>query len=150
MRPLIFLLCTWFGLGKLPRVPGTWGSLGALPFAWGLQYLGGPWALAVGTAFVALLSLWAIRLYLIYWPGDDPGEVVIDEVAGQWMTLVFVPLDFTLYAFAFFAFRFFDMVKVWPASWADRNLTGAPGVLIDDLFAGVYGMLTMLVLLYYW
>lgn len=150
MRTFIFIICTWFGLGKLPRVPGTWGSLGALPFAWGLQYLGGPWLLAAAAAFVALLSLWVIRLFLIYWPGEDPGEVVIDEVAGQWMTLIFVPLDFQLYAFAFFAFRFFDMAKVWPASWADRNLTGAPGVLIDDLFAGVYGMLTMLVLLYYW
>lgn len=150
MRNIAFLLCTWFGLGKLPKMPGTWGSAGALPFAWALQSLGGPWLLAIAAMAVALLSLWAIRLYLSHWPGEDPGEIVIDEVAGQWLTLVFVPLDPLLYLIGFIVFRFFDMTKIWPASWADRNLSGAPGVLIDDLFAGLYGMGIMLALTYYW
>ncbi|MCW0232211.1 MAG: phosphatidylglycerophosphatase A [Ferrovibrio sp.] len=147
---LPFLLCTWFGLGKLKPAPGTWGSAGALPFAWALQVYGGPWAVAIAAATIALISLWAIRLFLVRWPGDDPGEIVIDEVAGMWLTLIFVPADPVFYLAAFAVFRFFDTTKIWPASWADRTLDGAPGVLIDDLFAGVYGMLVMLAVVYFW
>jgi phosphatidylglycerophosphatase A len=149
MYALPFVLCTWFGLGKLKPMPGTWGSAGALPFAWFLQMYGGWWAVAVAAAIVALVALWAIRLFLVRWPGEDPGEVVIDEVAGQWMTLIFVPPDLMLYLIGFVVFRFFDITKIWPASWADNTLSGAPGVLIDDLFAGLYGMIVMLVIVHF-
>ncbi len=147
---LPFILCTWFGLGKLKPAPGTWGSAGALPFAWFLQVYGGPWAVAIAAAGIALIALWAIRLFLVRWPGEDPGEVVIDEVAGQWLTLIFVPADPLLYLIGFGVFRFFDTTKIWPASWADTTLSGAPGVLIDDLFAGLYGMIVMLGVVYFW
>lgn len=150
MYALPFVLCTWFGLGKLKPAPGTWGSAGALPFAWALQTYGGPWAVAIAAAAIALISLWAIRLFLVRWPGEDPGEVVIDEVAGQWLTLIFVPADPVFYLAAFAVFRFFDTTKIWPASWADNNLDGAPGILIDDLFAGIYGMLVMLAIVHFW
>jgi len=150
MYTLPFVLCTWFGLGKLKPAPGTWGSAGALPFAWLLQEFGGSWAVAIAAAAISFIALWAIRLFLVRWPGEDPGEVVIDEVAGQWLTLIFVPNDPVFYLAAFAVFRFFDTTKIWPASWADNNLSGAPGVLIDDLFAGVYGMLAMLVIVQVW
>jgi phosphatidylglycerophosphatase A len=149
-RRLAFLLCTWFGLGRMPKAPGTWGSVGALPFAWAIQYAGGPWALVVAATLLSLLSLWAIREYLSHWPGEDPGEIVIDEVAGQWLTLAFVPLDPLLYLIGFVVFRFFDITKIWPVSWADRNLHGAHGVLVDDLLAGLYGMGVMLALAHFW
>ncbi len=149
-RDFSFVFCTWFGLGRLPYVPGTWGSLGALPFAWALQLYGGPWLLAVAAVLISLVAIVGINHFLVHWPGDDPGEVVVDEVGGQWLTLVFVPPDLLLYLIGFVVFRFFDMTKIWPASWADRELTGAPGVLIDDVFAGIYGMLTMLVLMHFW
>lgn len=147
---LPFLLCTWFGLGKLKPAAGTWGSAGALPFAWFLQMYGGSWAVAIAAGMITFVALWAIRLFLIRWPGEDPKEVVIDEVAGQWLTLVFVPLDWKLYLIGFIVFRFFDVTKIWPASWADNNLTGAPGILIDDLFAGLYGMFVMLAVVHFW
>jgi phosphatidylglycerophosphatase A len=150
MHALPFLLCTWFGLGKLKPAPGTWGSAGALPFAWLLQIYGGSWAVAIAAGTIALIALWAIRLFLVRWPGEDPGEVVIDEVAGQWLTLIFVPADPLLYLIGFAVFRFFDVTKIWPASWADATLRGAPGVLIDDLFAGLYGMIVMLGVVYFW
>jgi phosphatidylglycerophosphatase A len=145
-----FLLCTWFGLGKLRPAPGSWGSLGALPFAWTIQYFGGLWSLAAATAAISLVALWAIGTYLRAQPGDDPGEIVIDEVAGQWLTLLFVPPDFVLYAIGFIIFRVLDITKPWPASWADRSLNGAPGVLVDDLLAGAYGAAIMLAILHYW
>ena len=150
MPVLPFLLCTWFGLGKLPKGPGTWGSLGALPFAWGLQMAGGPTVLLAATIAISLLSLWAIAEYLKHQPGEDPGEIVIDEVAGQWLTLAFVPLDWRLYVIGFVAFRIFDIFKPWPVSWADRRIGGARGVLLDDLLAGIYAMLVMFILLHFW
>ncbi|MFC3678169.1 phosphatidylglycerophosphatase A family protein [Ferrovibrio xuzhouensis] len=150
MPALPFLLCTWFGLGKLPKGPGTWGSLGALPFAWALQMAGGPEAVLAATVAISLVSLWAIAEYLKHQPGEDPGEIVIDEVAGQWLTLAFVPLDWRLYVIGFVAFRIFDIFKPWPVSWADRQIGGARGVLLDDLLAGVYAALVMFILLHFW
>src|SRR3546814_11647219 len=83
MPALPFLLCTWFGLGKLPKGPGTWGSLGALPFAWGLQMAGGPEAVLAATVAISLVSLRAIAEYLKHQLGEDPGATVLDEVPGQ-------------------------------------------------------------------
>jgi phosphatidylglycerophosphatase A len=150
MPVLPFLLCTWFGLGKLPKGPGTWGSLGALPFAWGLQQAGGPATVLAATVAISLLALLAIAEYLKHRPGEDPGEIVIDEVAGQWLTLAFVPLDWRLYIIGFVAFRIFDIFKPWPVSWADQRIGGARGVLLDDLLAGIYGLLVMTILLHFW
>lgn len=141
-----FLLCTWFGLGKLPKAPGTWGSLGALPFAWALQMLGGPMALGIALLLLCPLALWAIGDFLKRWPGEDPQEIVIDEVAGQWLVLLFVPPDALLYLIGFLLFRALDITKPWPASWADSQVSGAKGVLLDDLLAAVYGCLGMLLL----
>lgn len=147
---LPFMISTFFGVGKLRPAAGTWGSAAALPFAWGLQMLGGPWLVIAAAIAVAIVALWAIKLFLVRWPGDDPGEIVIDEVAGQWLTLAFVPTELWHYIVGFIVFRFFDVTKIWPASWADRTLDGAPGVLVDDLFAGIYGMLVMLVICHFW
>lgn len=88
--------------------------------------------------FVCALAIWAIPLYLRRNPGEDPGEIVIDEVAGQWVALLAVPAEPLLYLAGFALFRFFDIVKPWPVSWADRALPGAIGILLDDILAGVY------------
>ncbi len=137
------LLATWFGSGLLPKAPGTWGSLAALPFAIVIAAFAGPWGLLVAVLAVTAAGLWAADVYAARSGAEDPGEVVIDEVAGQWLALVPVALDLRLYAVAFLAFRFFDIVKVWPAGWLDRNLKGGWGIMLDDLAAGVYaGALT--------
>jgi phosphatidylglycerophosphatase A len=132
------LLATWFGCGLLPRAPGTWGSLAALPFAWGLAAAGGWPALAVGAVLLFAIGLWACQRVVDASGAEDPGECVIDEVAGQWLALVAAPLDPLAYAFGFAAFRLFDIVKPWPASWADRELKGGLGIMLDDIFAGLY------------
>ncbi len=132
------LLATWFGSGLLPKAPGTWGSLAALPFAFAIASLAGPWGLLAAVLAVTVAGLWAADVYAARSGADDPGEVVIDEVAGQWLALVPAALDPRLYAVAFLAFRFFDIVKVWPAGWLDRNLKGGWGIMLDDLAAGIY------------
>jgi phosphatidylglycerophosphatase A len=132
------LLATWFGSGLLPKAPGTWGSLAALPCAWVIALMGGPWLLFVASLAVFLLGLWASGHYARSLGQDDPGSVVIDEVAGQWLALLPVALQLEYYPLAFIAFRFFDIVKPWPVNWLDQRLKGALGIMADDMMAGLY------------
>lgn len=133
-----FLLATWFGAGLLPRMPGTWGSLAALPFAWVLVWLGGPWLAVLAAALVFALGLWASERYMAAIGVHDPGAIVVDEVAGQWLTLAFVPLNPAVYALGFVLFRAADVTKPWPASWIDRRVGGSLGVMADDVVAALY------------
>jgi nicotinamide-nucleotide amidase len=86
-------LSTWFGAGLLPRAPGTWGALAALPCAWGMVLLGGPWLLLGGTVATFGVGLWASARYMTIAGVDDPAAICIDEVVGQWLTLLVAPLD---------------------------------------------------------
>ncbi len=140
------LAATWFGAGLLPRMPGTWGSAAALPFAWVISSAGGWPALAAATVAVSLLGWWAAEVYVRGAAVDDPSAVVIDEVAGQWLVLLFTPPDPLLYACGFVVFRVLDIWKPWPASWADRYVKGGLGVMLDDLLAALYGVPLMSVL----
>jgi phosphatidylglycerophosphatase A len=133
-----FWLATWFGTGLLPFAPGTWASLVALPFAWALIWLGGPWLLLAATACVFGLGLWAADRYMAAVGVHDPGAVVIDEIAGQWLTLCLAPLTPLAYLLGFVLFRIADVLKPWPVGWLDRRVGGAFGVMIDDIAAAVY------------
>ena len=141
MTGLAKLLATWFGAGLLPKAPGTWGSLAALPLAWIIASWGGTWALAAATLLVSLIGWWAAETYAGQTGIADPSEVVIDEVAGQWLTLLVVPPNLWFYLAGFALFRLFDIRKPWPVSWADRSLPGGLGIMVDDLFAGLYAAL---------
>ncbi|MBL4693489.1 MAG: phosphatidylglycerophosphatase A [Magnetovibrio sp.] len=134
------LLATWFGSGYLPKAPGTWGSLAALPFAWIMVQMWGVWVLAIASGVVFVIGLWAAKDYMDRSGVHDPGPVVIDEVAGQWMVLLLAPLDPVYYLISFVLFRLFDIFKPWPISWADKSLAGAWGVMLDDIFAGLFGL----------
>lgn len=140
LREPAILLATWFGSGYLPKMPGTWGSLAALPFAWAIQAAWGDVALAVAAVLVFVVGVWASNVYMARsGGGHDPGAIVIDEVAGQWLTLLAAgavgPLT---YAAGFVLFRLFDVVKPWPISVADRRIEGGLGVMLDDVLAAVY------------
>ena len=132
------LIATWFGSGLLPKAPGTWGSLAAVACAALLVWLGGTWALLVALVLVLALGLWASERYVGGGDQADPGDVVVDEVAGQWLTLLPLALDPWLYLFGFLAFRLFDVLKPWPIGWLDRNVQGGLGIMADDVAAGVY------------
>ena len=92
-------------------------------------------------AFAA--GLWASARYLKYSTSKDPGAIVIDETAGQLLALALVPVEFWWYAAGFILFRIADIFKPWPASWADRSLKGAMGVMTDDIFAGLYALVVL-------
>ena len=142
------IAATWFGCGLLPKAPGTWGSLAALPFAWVLRVEWGFWGLAIATLLVSLVGWWAAEVYARKTGIADPGEVVIDEVAGQWLTLLPVPADPIYYLGGFLLFRLFDIKKPWVIGWADRNVHGGLGIMLDDLFAGAFGAVVLIVALW--
>ena len=135
------LIATWFGSGLLPKAPGTWGSLAALPPGALLVWTGGPWALVAGIAAALVLGLWATSRYAVETGRDDPSDVVIDEVAGQWLALMPAGLDPVLFTVAFVTFRAADIAKPWPVGWIDRKVKGANGVMADDLAAAAYAAL---------
>lgn len=137
------LLATWGWSGLLPGAPGTWGSLFTLPFAWLIAWQWGPLALVPATVVVLAVGLWASRIYLRHGKSKDPGDIVIDETAGQLLTLAVVPVDLWWYAAGFMLFRIADIIKPWPASWADCTLPGALGVMTDDIFAAIYAIIVL-------
>lgn len=140
------VVSTWFGAGLLPKVPGTWGSAAALPFAWGLMTTGGPVLLLAATVACFAIGWWASSVYVQRTGAEDPGEVVIDEVAGQWLVLLAAPLEPVSYLAAFFLFRLFDIWKPWPVRWADRQVGGGLGIMLDDILAGLYGIGILVIL----
>ncbi len=145
----VSLIATWFGSGLLPKVPGTWGSLAALPFGAAIAWTGGPLVLLAASLLAYVIGLWASARYAESMGLKDPGAVVIDEVAGQWLALVPVCLDPLGIFFAFVFFRLFDILKTWPANLLERRLEGGLGIMTDDMVAGLYaailsGLLLML------
>ena len=140
------ILSTWFWVGLLPVAPGTWGSLAAVVLAWFIQTSSpgtGSAALLLGTIAVFVLGWWAAGHYERRNDGDDPGEVVIDEVAGQWLACLFLPPVIWLYGAAFVIFRMFDIFKPWPVDHLDKHGTGGLGIMQDDMAAGLYTLLIL-------
>jgi len=136
------LCATWFGSGLLPLAPGTWGSVAALPFAWVILVALGPPGLVVAVAAVFLLGWWATSVYLAARSDGiaDPGEVVVDEVAGQCLALALAdPSIWWHWLVAFILFRLFDIVKPWPARRVERRNT-AFAVMADDIVAAGYAL----------
>lgn len=135
---LAWHIATWFGIGLLPKAPGTWGSLAAVPFAYGINHLTGPIGLTLAALVLFALGIWAAGIFSRHSDRSDPQAVVVDEVAGQWTALVFAGGDILLYAAGFALFRLFDIWKPWPISWADRRVGGGLGIMLDDMIAGLF------------
>lgn len=138
-----WLIATWFGTGLSPKMPGTFASLAALPFAWIIHWRFGAAGLALAGVLAFAAGLWACGKLVAAERFEDPSHVVIDEVAGQWFTLaplaVVAPSPDPLFYLAGFAlFRLFDITKPWPVHWAERRLKGGVGIMADDLLAAIY------------
>ena len=136
-------MATWFGCGFMRPGPGTWGTLGGLPVGLILLTLGGKLALLVGAAFIIALGLWSAKKFGEMTGSDDNSMIVIDEVAGIFVTLLACTLTPLSIILAFVLFRFFDILKPWPISWMDKNIKGAAGVMADDVVAGIAAALCL-------
>ena len=137
------LLGTWFGIGLLPRAPGTFGALSAIPVGWLVIAYAGWQALLLLAVAVFAVGIWCADVCARRIGVADPSVVVIDEVAGQWLVLLVVPHEMVYFAAAFFTFRTFDIWKPFPVSWAERSFRGGFGVMIDDVFAAGYACLLL-------
>ncbi len=137
------LLATWFGVGLMPYAPGTWGSVAAIPFAYAIALAFGPFALLAAGGLLFFAGWWAAERYCRASGQKDPRQVVIDEVVGQWIVLAAAPLAPAHYFAAFVLFRVFDIAKPWPANRIDRELEGGLGVMLDDVVAGLYGLVAL-------
>jgi phosphatidylglycerophosphatase A len=144
MTRLAVLLATAGGAGFAPVAPGTAGSaVGVIIF---LATAGWPWAASLALlAGIVVAGIWAGGRAAALVGRKDPGHVVIDEVAGQLLTLYFTGANLAGVAVGFLLFRAFDIVKPWPAQRLEA-LPGGVGIMADDLMAGLYGHLILLLL----
>ena len=145
------LLATWFGCGLMRPAPGTWGSVGALPFGIFFLVFSSPVVLALAAIALFFIGIWATRQVLTGSGGDsDPQIVVIDEVVGQWIALIPAALNPVSLLLALILFRAFDVTKPWPVSYLDRKIGGAWGVMLDDVAAGILAALCLWGLQLWW
>ena len=146
MDRLIMAIATGCGLGYLPIAPGTWGTLLALPIHYLISQLPPQYyftAIAV-IIVVAILSAGGAEKIM---DKPDPGIVVIDEIAGMLITMIGIPASPVAWIMAFVLFRIFDILKPFPVNFLDQRFHGGIGIVLDDLMAGVYGLITLQLLL---
>jgi len=141
-------LALGFGVGKLKPAPGTWGSLIILPLAsFIMQY---PIFHMLLSVFGLIAAVWSAECYLntVESLDQDPSEVVIDEMIGMLIALVWLPFEFLYILGAFLIFRVLDIVKPFPVSWFDNNGKGGVGIVADDVIAGVITNVSIHFILY--
>ncbi len=153
MKTLARSIATWFGLGYVPRAPGTAGSLDAIAMAWVLErwlrYESheplSPLSFGVLGVALAIPGIWAAGVVAREMGRKDPQIVVVDEVVGQWIALAGAThLNWKSWLAAFALFRLFDIWKPTPVRQLER-LPGGVGIVADDAMAGVYAALVLLV-----
>ena len=129
-----------FGAGLAPFAPGTFGTLVAIPIAFGLRAVTGDLGFALAVAALFAAGVWASSVTARDLGTPDHGSIVIDEVAAFLLVLFFTGLEPVRTVVAFVLFRFFDIVKLPPAREIDRHWHGGLGVMLDDIVAAGYAL----------
>jgi phosphatidylglycerophosphatase A len=138
----IHFLALGFGSGLLPKAPGTYGTLAAIP----LYLLLAPTSVSTYLAIVIIMSIAGI--YICGKAAEDAGvpdhgAIVWDEIVGFLITMFLVPLTWQSIVVGFILFRIFDIFKPWPISYVDKNLHGGLGIMVDDILAGLAALACM-------
>ncbi|MFZ5775340.1 MAG: phosphatidylglycerophosphatase A [Thermodesulfobacteriota bacterium] len=149
MDRLFMAIATGCGAGYLPKAPGTWGSLAAIPLWLLLRRLDlSGYGIAVAVVFVlGVISAGQAEKIM---DRKDPSVVVIDEIVGMLITLAGAPATPGAILVGFLLFRFFDIAKPWPVRFFDRRINGGAGIILDDVAAGLYGLGCLRLILYFW
>jgi len=134
-------------VGFAPVAPGTVGSAAAIPFFLLLRLAHSAWLEIAVCAAIVAAGAWSARITEQALGVEDPGPVVIDEVVGMFVSLLFLPATPLVVLAGFVAFRVFDIIKPWPADRLE-HVPGGWGVMADDVMAGVYANLTLQFLLW--
>ncbi|MFH1829483.1 MAG: phosphatidylglycerophosphatase A [Pseudomonadota bacterium] len=144
MRQIIFFFATGCYSGKIPLAPGTWGTIVGVALYWLVRYLSYPAYAAFALAFI-VFAIWVSTRAQEQFEEVDPPQIVIDEIAGFIVTMAFHRPSFALAVTGFILFRMFDIVKPWPVRWLERRFSDGRGIVLDDVMAGIYANITLLV-----
>ncbi|WP_392566247.1 phosphatidylglycerophosphatase A [Utexia brackfieldae] len=145
----VHLLAVGFGSGLSPVMPGTMGSIAAIPIWWlfhdiaPLYY----WLIVI---VATIFGCWICQKTADHIGKADPGSVVWDEFVGMWIALFFMPVVSWLWVLAVFViFRFFDILKPWPIGWFDQKIKGGVGIMLDDIIAGIFSVIVIVAIGYF-
>jgi len=144
----IHFLALGFGSGLMPKAPGTFGTLAAIPVyilckdLSLFNYLLFISIVTVAGVFICQYTSDALKVH------DHPG-IVIDEFAGYFITMIAIPFSWQWMLAGFLLFRLFDIIKPWPISWLDKKVHGGFGIMIDDVLAGFFALAIMHIILYF-
>ena len=138
MKNILVSIATFFNVGRIPLAPGTWASMiTAGIFYLLVPYIQIPMTGILSLIIITLLGIPAATAAEARFNRKDPGECVIDEVAGQLLCLIFIPHSWPYYLSAFLVFRIFDILKPFPIRRVEK-ISGGLGIMLDDLIAGIY------------
>ena len=150
-----------FGLGKIPKIPGTFGSFATIVI---LYFFFHVFELSSNIILIILLNIFilsflAITIYIKYNENKDPKEIIIDEFIGQSIPIFMYEIShgtekssdeaIIIYGICFILFRFFDIAKPFPVSYFDKNFKNSFGVIMDDVCAGFYVVLTLICFIFF-
>jgi len=143
---LALIVAVWFGTGLFPGIPGTIGSIGAIPLYLVMSLFGVTFQ-GIFVFIITIVAIWSSNRAEQLLRGNDPGLIVIDEVSGFLLTVLFIPLTLLNLVAGFFLFRLFDIIKPYPIKKIEK-CRGGFGIVLDDLVAGVYAHLSLIAMIY--
>lgn len=147
-----YWIATYFKVGLWPKMPGTWGSLMALPLGAVIYFIFGIKGLMIATFIAFVLGIIASYFVLYSTLDPDPSFIVIDEVAGQWLVLWAAGNDIRFWLLGFILFRVFDILKPYPIKDIEvyfansTQASKATGIMVDDIVAGLYAIVCLWIL----
>jgi phosphatidylglycerophosphatase A len=139
LNPVHFL-AFGFGSGLAAKMPGTFGTLAALPLVVLLSHFSSFSVYLIATILVCVFGIWICGKTAEDMGVHDDSSIVWDEVAGMLITMLAVPLSWQTVLVGFMLFRFFDILKPWPISYLDKHVHGGFGIMIDDVLAGLFAV----------
>ena len=137
-NPLHFI-SLGFGSGLLPKAPGTYGTLAAIPVFLLISNFEFLYYLLI-TLVITLVGIYLCSYTSKSLGVHDHSGIVIDEIAGYLITMIAVPADILWIFIGFVLFRIFDILKPWPISWVDKHVHGGFGIMFDDVLAGLLAL----------
>ena len=148
MNKIISIFTTLFGIGYSPIAPGTIGTIFSIVFLYFLIKFVSYSFLVIIFLIILFTSLKLIEKYSNLLKSHDSSTIVIDEFLGIFLIILFYDYlkfanDFIMFLLILILFRFFDILKIFPINWVDKNIKNSFGVVLDDLLAGVYSIIVL-------
>ena len=156
IKTLNILFVTMFGLGKMPKIPGTLGSLATIIILYIFFHIINlsSKSILIILILIFIFSFLAVAIYIRHNENKDPKEIIIDEFIGQSIPIYLYEIShgtekssdeaIIFYGLCFILFRFFDIAKPFPVSYFDKNFKNSFGVIMDDVCAGFYVVLSLI------